>query len=262
MTEMNRRLFLRSVGRGSLAVALVGVAACSDDEPASETTSAPTTPPSSTTATPGESTTVTTLTEATQPSDVGGQWSQVDSVAAYLFVRSGEAAIVDTGNGGNAGRVESALGALGVAYADLSTVILTHRHGDHVGSLAEIMNAAPGATAYAGAEDIPNISSPRPISSVADGDSVFGLTVIATPGHTPGHISILDPSGVLVAGDALNGANGGIVGPNSQFTPDMDTANQSVMKLAGFEYEVVYFGHGDAVTQNGSAQVADLAAGL
>ncbi len=97
---------------------------------------------------------------------------------------------------------------------------------------------------------------------MADGDSVFGLDVIATPGHTPGHICLLDTSGVLVAGDALTGGNGGVDGPNPQFTPDMETATQSVVKLAGLEFDVVYFGHGEPVTAGADQAVAELAESL
>jgi glyoxylase-like metal-dependent hydrolase (beta-lactamase superfamily II) len=184
-------------------------------------------------------------------------------VSAYVLVRGGEAALVDTGTSGSTSQVESTLSGLGLGWGDLGTILLTHHHGDHIGSLPGIMEAAPGAAAYAGAEDIPNISSPRPISAVADGDTVFGLRIVATPGHTPGHISILDPGGsALIAGDALVGENGAAAGPSPQFTADMATANASVAKLGGLEYDVIYFGHGEPVTSGGSAQVAELAAGL
>ena len=65
-----------------------------------------------------------------------------------------------------------------------------------------------------------------------------------------------------VAGDALVGEDGAAAGPSPQFTADMATANASVAKLGGLEYDIVYFGHGEPVTSDGSAQVAELAAGL
>jgi hypothetical protein len=49
-----------------------------------------------------------------------------------------------------------------------------------------------------------------------------------------------------------------VVGPNERFTPDMATANLSVAKLAGFEYETILFGHGEPVLERGSEQVAAL----
>ena len=94
---------------------------------------------------------------------------------------------------------------------------------------------------------------------MGDGDQVFGLDIIETPGHTPGHISVLDSvGGIFVAGDAINGANGGVIGPNERFTPDMDLANQSVAKIASFEFETILFGHGEPVLSGGTAGVASL----
>ena len=262
---ITRRAFIRTIGKGSAAVALVGVAACSTDEPASTTVSEPvttTTAPPTTAETP--TTTAPAEDQTTTPAS-DAEWARVNLgfVSAYVLVRGGEAALVDTGTSGSASQVESTLGGLGLGWSDLSTILLTHHHGDHIGSLPDIMAAAPDAVAYAGADDIPNITSPRSVSAVADGDTVFGLRVIATPGHTPGHVSILDPQGsVLVAGDALIGDAGGVAGPAAQFTADMATATESVVKLGGLEYEVIYFGHGEPVTNGGSALVAELAASL
>jgi glyoxylase-like metal-dependent hydrolase (beta-lactamase superfamily II) len=98
---------------------------------------------------------------------------------------------------------------------------------------------------------------------VADGDLVFGLQVIATPGHTAGHICVLDESAsALIAGDALNGSSGGVAGANPRFSDDMAVANDSVRKLAGLTFEAAYFGHGDPVLTGASGQVAALAESL
>jgi glyoxylase-like metal-dependent hydrolase (beta-lactamase superfamily II) len=89
------------------------------------------------------------------------------------------------------------------------------------------------------------------------------LEIIESPGHTSGHICVLDPaSGILVAGDALNGEGGGVAGPNPGFSDDIDLANASVAKLAGFDYEIALFGHGEPVLEGASTAVADLAATL
>ena len=72
--------------------------------------------------------------------------------------------VVDTGVGGSAGAIEDLLAAVGLDWSAVGHLILTHRHGDHVGSAAEVMEAAPEAAAYAGAEDIPAISVPRPLT--------------------------------------------------------------------------------------------------
>jgi len=129
-----------------------------------------------------------------------------------------------------------------------------------VGGLPEVLEAAPNAIAYAGEADIPGITAPRDLQPLNDGDEVFGLQVIATPGHTPGHISVLDPiEGFLVAGDALNEESGMIIGPNPRYTPDMDLAHASVKRLAERTFETVVFGHGDPFEGAASDAVVALA---
>jgi glyoxylase-like metal-dependent hydrolase (beta-lactamase superfamily II) len=184
-------------------------------------------------------------------------------VSAYIVVRDGEAAVVDTGVQNSEPDIEAGLASLGLNWDAVGHVILTHRHGDHQGSLPAVLTSAAGATAYAGAGDLAEIASPRPLVSVGDGDRVFDLEIIETPGHTPGHISVLAPdAGLLIAGDALNGDNGGVIGANPQFSDDMAVANNSVKKLAGFRFDTVVFGHGEPVRGNAATLVSELAASL
>jgi len=176
-------------------------------------------------------------------------------------VRGGEAAIVDTGTFGSAGSSEAALTTVGLGCDAVGHVIVTHSHGDHVGSLPDVLGRVSDATAYAGAGDIARITSPRPLVSVGDGDRVFGLDII----ETPGHISVIDAAGgLLLAGDALNGSGSGSgsAGPNPRFTPDIAQANDSLRKLATHSFETAIFGHADPVEGNASALIATLAAGL
>ena len=112
-----------------------------------------------------------------------------------------------------------------------------------------------------GADDMSAIRASTAGIAVGDNDSVFDLQIIETPGHTAGHISVLDAAaGVLVSGDALIGANGGVSGASAAFSDDMTLANASVRKLAEFDYEVALFGHGDPVESGADLAVRELAA--
>jgi glyoxylase-like metal-dependent hydrolase (beta-lactamase superfamily II) len=269
--RLSRRIFLADLGRRGVAALVVTspvglvLAACSDDE----TSTTPTT--ATATAATAEAPAATSPTGAATPAPATAQaaaaarWHRVQlaNVSAYVIAHGAEAAIVDTGVAGSAADIEAALGALGFGWDAVGHVVVTHSHPDHMGSLAAVMDLAPLATAYGGAADIAAMTSPRPVEVVGDGDRVFDLEIIETPGHTPGHISILDgANGLLVAGDALNGVDGGVGGPNARFTADMATANVSVVKLAAFEFDTVVFGHGDPVEGGASALVAELAATL
>ena len=183
-------------------------------------------------------------------------------VNAYVLVRGKEAAVVDTGTPGNGSKIAEVVRTAGLGWDAVQHVILTHYHQDHIGSVGEILGAAPNATAYAGAADIPQIKSPRPIKAVGDKDEVFGLRMIATPGHTPGHVCVFDPAGsLLILGDAMN--NSGILaGPNPEYTADMAQAHQSVQKLAKLKFERAVFGHGEPIDKGASQAIAKLASTL
>jgi glyoxylase-like metal-dependent hydrolase (beta-lactamase superfamily II) len=183
-------------------------------------------------------------------------------VYAYVLIRGKEAAVVDTGTPNNASKIVDVVRTAGLGWDAVHHVILTHYHPDHIGSVGEVLAAAPKATAYAGAADIPQIKSPRPIKAVGDNDEVFGLRVIATPGHTPGHICVLDPAGSLVIlGDAMSNI-GKLGGPSPQYTTDMAQAHQSIKKLAGLKFERAVFGHGDPIDKAASQTIAKLAGTL
>ncbi len=280
MKRITRRAFLSEIG-ATTAIVVFGVAfaACGDDDGVAGTSSAPEEPSQSSTtseappATPASSSPdstaspdpqTTTSTEGTVAGPVTWERVNLGFVSAYVLVRNGTAAVVDTGVSGSTGDIEAALARIGLGWGSVAHVVLTHLHRDHIGSLPNVMAAAGAATAYAGAADIDAMESPRPVVAVGDGDEVFGLEIVETPGHTAGHICVYDPAGpgLLVAGDALNGSDGGVVGANPRFTSDMALANESIRKLAQLSFGTVLFGHGEPVLENASALVGELAATL
>ena len=181
-------------------------------------------------------------------------------VSAYIVYRGGAATVVDTGVDGSAMSIGSGLEEVGLGWGDVSGLILTHKHPDHQGSIQGVLDNAPDIPWYAGAGDIEAINAPTEGLSVGDGDIVEGLQIIESPGHTPGHISVLDRNGgFLITGDALNGVSDGVAGPNPGFSEDIDAANASVVRLAGFDYEIALFGHGEPILAGASALVAELA---
>ena len=192
----------------------------------------------------------------------GKTWERVNLgfVSAYLLVRNGEAALVDTGEAGSEAAIESSLASIGLGWPAVGHVIITHSHGDHSGSRIAVLERAAGATGYAGAADIPAMGGVE-LTAVGDGDRVFDFEIITTPGHTAGSISVLDSvNGVLVVGDALRTAAGLPALPGAQFTTDMDEAVRSIVKLGGLTFETLLVGHGDPIESGADALVAELGA--
>ncbi len=266
LVPLSRRLFLADLGRGTVALAVLGIAACAPGSRASATASDGS---SEASAAPGggspEASAASALPSAAASPAAGGgtTWERVNLgfVSAYVLVRGREAAVVDTGTPGSEGDIAAALERIGLGWDAVGHVIVTHLHNDHAGGLSAVLEAAPDAAGYAGAEDLTGIVSPRQLVALADGEDVFGLTIIATPGHTPGHIAVLDSiGGILVAGDALRTNGGGVSPPGAQFTADMDTALASIGKLGKLEFETLLVGHGDPIEAGASDLVAELAA--
>src|SRR4051794_4038344 len=273
---LTRRAFLADLGRGSAAIAVLSVVGCGQAlSSASSTPSSASSRSSAAAASSGPTPRVSAATPSasTGPSAVatpgrsGGSkaaWTRVELgfVSAYILVRDGEAVVIDTGVAGSDDEIKTALGGIGLGWSDVGHVILTHKHSDHAGSLVPVMTAASSAQGYAGDADLRAIIAPRPLTAVADGATVAGLRIVATPGHTLGHISVLDETnGILVAGDALGTVGGTLAGSNPQFTEDAAAAKASVVKLGNLQFETLLVGHGDPIESGASAQVKALGRG-
>jgi glyoxylase-like metal-dependent hydrolase (beta-lactamase superfamily II) len=181
--------------------------------------------------------------------------------------------LVDTGLPGRAGKVEQALHGLGRNVGDVHTVLLTHRHPDHVGAAAELRRRS-GARVVVHAADAAAVTGvdpmaptgvmkavglfikapePVPVDETLGGDGatpVLGFRAVYTTGHTRGHVSyLLDRAGgVLFAGDAAFSLAGKIRRPPRVVTDNMAIAEASIKRLAGLEFDVALFGHGRAIT--------------
>ena len=173
-----------------------------------------------------------------------------DSLAAsanVLLLRSGgELTLIDSGNGGN---LLPTLEAVGVSPADVSRVVLTHWHGDHVsGVSADGTLNFPNAThhfpqldweflqAQAGSDERIQGSldrlSPADEAGVlelydGEGDIVPGLAGVPAYGHTPGHHALLLSSGrssLLLTADTANHPVVALMHPEWSFSFDADAA--------------------------------------
>ena len=177
--------------------------------------------------------------------------------------------LVDTGLVSSVKRIQAALAFLGAGPEDLKRIFLTHQHDDHVGGLRGLTGWAPeaevGASEHEAAvisgrlpRDLPgnpvfraltrNAKSPGVTvgKTLRDGDLVSGFRVIATPGHSPGHVSLLrDEEGLLFTADAFGQLwrklRVGLVKP---FCSDPPLARRSAEKLLAEDFATVIMAHG------------------
>lgn len=158
--------------------------------------------------------------------------------------------IVDTGaevilfdTGLNPDGTGAALNAAGYSPADVTHVIITHMHGDHIGGLSDgsgtetFTNAAyiTGRVEFdhwAGASNDGFEAKVRPLaekfSFIGDGDAVRpGVTGMATFGHTPGHMGYMLESGgkqLFLMADIANHYVWSVAYPDWEVRFDMDKA--------------------------------------
>lgn len=143
-------------------------------------------------------------------------------INAYFVREDDGLTLIDTGLPGDGKGYMAHAAALG---APIRRIVLTHAHGDHVGSLDDLAAAVPGVEVIASVRDArflagdrgldPNepqaplkgsitTVKTRPSRTVNAGDRIGSLEVIPTPGHTPGHMALFDTrDGSIVAGDAF-----------------------------------------------------------
>ena len=213
-----------------------------------------------------------------------------DMVHCYLWEWQQGLTLIDTGLPKDGRTILEAIVKRGYALHNVRRIIITHMDLDHTGGLAEIKKATGARVACHTVEKVllehPERRKPaawflRPLFALmrlspanrqtpvtpdellVDGQELpEGFTVVHTPGHTPGHISLLHKGKrFLITGDALSNRNGNLRGPNFLFTPDEKNAQRSIWKLAkkyGDDFEVMVFGHGPPVMQNASKRVKGL----
>ncbi len=97
--------------------------------------------------------------------------------AAYLIVEKGRGAFVDTGTNHSVPRLLAALGAMGLAPADVDLVIATHVHLDHAGGVGLLMQNLPKATLVAHPRGARHLIDP--VHLVKGATAVYGAEEIA-----------------------------------------------------------------------------------
>jgi glyoxylase-like metal-dependent hydrolase (beta-lactamase superfamily II) len=149
----------------------------------------------------------------------------------------GRVAAIDPGPD-EARHVEAVLRAV-APLGTLTTVLVTHRHVDHLPAALPLCQAT-GAT-LVGHADLPGVQR-----AVADGETAFGsLLALATPGHTRESLCFWDPAdGALFTGDLVAGTGTVVVDDEPGALADY---LGSLERLLALGPRTIYPGHGPIV---------------
>lgn len=207
--------------------------------------------------------------------------------------------LVDAGYPNQASEFNKALKEFDMSLDDISKIILTHHDIDHIGGLADILKeskTAPETLSHeiekeyisgkaravklaqmeANPEALPEQMKPffqgmknfydncrivisKTISDEEELPYCGGITVVFTPGHTPGHICLYHKlSRTLIAGDALSIENGQLVPSPARINFNQTSYIESLKKLSQYEIDAVICYHGGLYRGNASRQIEAL----
>ncbi|WP_058303022.1 MBL fold metallo-hydrolase [Gorillibacterium timonense] len=209
----------------------------------------------------------------------------VTAIHPVLIQDDQDLVLVDCGYPGDLKRIEAALAAIGLTGDQLTRLVITHHDYDHMGAAASFKRKYPHLLVATSEGEAPYVSGEQPSArlvqamdlqrslpaseqerglafiemlkgmetvpvdeSLQNGERLSwggGCEVIATPGHTPGHISLyLTEQSVLITGDAAVIEGGELVVANPQYTLDLGSAKESLAKLLAYDADAYICYHG------------------
>jgi glyoxylase-like metal-dependent hydrolase (beta-lactamase superfamily II) len=199
------------------------------------------------------------------------QLTRLVAFNCYLVREDDGFTLIDTNMGGQAQAIMQEASNLGLP---IERIVLTHAHIDHVGSLDALHEVLPDVQVAISERDARFLSGDKsldpsepqvplrggypicktkPTLLLHEGDRVGSLEVIATPGHTPGHLAFLDTRDrSVIAGDAYQTQGGVAVSGTVELLfplPALATwhkglALESARKLLALQPSALAVGHG------------------
>ena len=209
-----------------------------------------------------------------------------DYINTFALVDAdGQVTLIDTGLKSAPKRIIAALAAIGKRPQDVTRIVLTHAHLDHAGGARRLLEETGLGGVSIHEDDAKYARTGRPPATdrtvtggrlvsrlptggfpavevsteLQDGQLLpiaGGLQVIHTPGHTPGHISLLhQPTRVLITGDALFNVRSRLSWSIGMYCTSVSEAKASAGRLADLDYGVVSFMQGPELRTGGKEAI-------
>lgn len=217
--------------------------------------------------------------------------STEDSIHPAVYVDDRNMVLIDCGFIGFLPLVERAMEENGLDCSKLTHIIITHQDHDHMGALIDFKEKYPQLKVVASKAEEPYVSGKikslrleqaeklqktlppdrqqqgiefcnllkrvKPVAvdlTVQEGDVLEwcgSFTVVETPGHTPGHISLYSKKdSILIAGDAAVLEDGKPAIANPQYALDRKAAKESMKRILQYDADQIIFYHGGTLSKD------------
>jgi glyoxylase-like metal-dependent hydrolase (beta-lactamase superfamily II) len=209
-------------------------------------------------------------------------------VKAFL-IKGDKYILVDTGLPGKLEVIKGELKKNGVEPRDISLIVCTHNHTDHVGELFSLKEVT-GAKVAVHKSEAESLSQGKSIETIPTG--LFGKIIstffknpvfkgvkaevlveeelrlndfgvegrlIHTPGHTPGSLTVALDNGEVIVGDMFSGkkAGDGYKAVLPIFATDMDKLKESLKKIVTLAPKNIYNSHGVTIDVSAVEKLID-----
>lgn len=207
------------------------------------------------------------------------------SITPVLLQDEHDTILIDCGYPGFTNHLQHAAARHGMPLHSLTKIIVTHHDIDHIGSLAALLRLYPDISVTAHEHEAPYIDGSKKSLRLEQAESTFcslpeeakphakqfirslqsaesapvhrtvtdgellpwcgGIRIVATPGHTPGHISLYLPAEkIMITGDAVVIEDGKLNLAHPGYTLYMGDAVRSVERLLDYDISQLICYHG------------------
>lgn len=215
-----------------------------------------------------------------------------------VLIKEGKELILcDVGYPNQLTQIESELNRFGYTINDLTKVFISHHDHDHIGSLELLKNSNPSLEVISSKTEkefingskksLMLIKAEEQIATMNRENGAFwdmfasylasinkvevnktlvedeyiadGVKIISTPGHTPGHLSILlEDESILIVGDALAYEHNQLIIANPECTYDIDECMKSIVKVKNMKLKKMICYHGGLLESDITVQLNNL----
>jgi glyoxylase-like metal-dependent hydrolase (beta-lactamase superfamily II) len=160
--------------------------------------------------------------------------------------------------------IAAELKSMGKKWSDIKAILITHKHGDHIRNLRQLVELT-GAPVQAHEYEAPLIKETVGVEVKGLEDHTVlpwcgGIELIHVPGHSEGNSSYyLKKHRAMIAGDTIFGdEDGNLMPPPERYCLDVEQATREIRRLLDYDFDVFIYTHGKDIIGGAKEKVKAL----